>query len=187
MTWVEKNILPEKGFFNDITKWLKDLMSKITWGINEILVSLWLKKKEEIKQEIDKSQQWQVELQIWIKLENNQDFKDFDSWLKNLYNDEDIVKQIKDNIKKEIIDKTEKIEDIDKNIKDILETTKNSLEKIKDNKDVKDIVNTIYAEKDIKEKYSINQIILAYDEIKGDDEDKKPTKEDVLAKLKESE
>lgn len=186
MTWVEKNSLPEKGFFNDITKWLKDLMNKITWGINEILVSLWLKKKEEIKQEINTSQKEQVELQVPIKLENNQSFKDFLSWLKDIY-DEETSKQIEDNLKKEIINKTEKIEDIDKNIEYILEKTEESLQKVKDNEESKEIVKTIYEDKDQKEKYSINQIIAAYEEIKWEDEDKKPTKEEVLAKIKESE
>ncbi len=186
MTWVEKNILPEKGFFDDITKWLKDLMSKITWGINDILVSLWLKKKEEIKEETEKSQKEQIELQVWIKLENNQSLKDFLSWLKDIY-DEQTSKQIGDNLKKEIINKTEKIEDIDKNIQSILEETEKNLQKIKDNEEIKEIIKIIYEDKDEKERYSINQIMATYEEIKKDDEDKKPTKEDVLAKLEESE
>jgi len=33
--------------------------------------------------------------------------------------------------------------------------------------------------------YSIEEIIKAYEEIKGDDDDKKPTKDEVLDKLSE--
>jgi ABC-type nitrate/sulfonate/bicarbonate transport system substrate-binding protein len=90
-------------------------------------------------------------------------------------------------LKKQIINNTEKIEDIDKKIEDILKETKESLQKIKDNEEIEDIVKTIYEDKNQKEKYSINQIIKAYEEIKGDEDDKKPTKDEVLVKLKESE
>jgi len=171
--------------FEWISGGLKELMEKITWWINEILVKLWLKKEKEIKEETENSKEEQIKLQIWIKIENNQEYKDFISWLENIYDNEEIFKKIKENVEYEIFQKTDQIKDIDSNISKTTEELLKNIEKIKEDKILKGIISDIYDDEDIEKKYSINQIVKIYKEIKETkEEDEETIKEEVLEKLK---
>jgi len=156
LTWV----------FEWISGGLKELMDKITWWINEILIKLWLKKEKEIKEETENSKEEQIKLQIWIKIENNQEYKDFISWLEDIYDNEEIFKKIKENVEYEIFQKTDQIKDIDDNISETTEELSKNIEKIKQDDTLKDIIWDIYDDDDIEKKYSINQIIKAYEKTK---------------------
>jgi hypothetical protein len=176
------------GVLDDITKGLKELMDKVTWWLNDLLVKLWLKKKTETDETVEGSKKEQIELKIWVEIEINTDYTDLVSWLEEIY-DDDIVEIIKENLKTQVLEDTTELTEVDKNIVDIVEEAQENLEIIKENEEIETIIETIYSDDDIEEKYSINEIVLAYKVIKDWKEewkeDEEITKEKILEKLEE--
>ena len=168
------------GMFDGIAESLKELMDKVTWWLNDLLVKLWLKKEAETQETTEASKKELIELEVWIKIADNTKYKELVSWLEDVY-DEDVVVIIKENLENEIVENAEEITDIDQKIVDIVKVAQDNLELIEKDEGLEEIVNTIYEDKEIEEKYSINEIALAYETLNIGEEE--ITKEEILEQM----
>ena len=202
MSLLEQKNLPENGFLDNITKWLKELMDKVKSWLDEILVKLWLKKQEEIKNTIEDSQKELGDLLLEVNNEfkddgvlsekeketinKNQETKNYYDWLKKEFWEEVANKEIHVFLSKfkEFAKDSQLSNDEEKELKTYISNQK---EKIEKDENLKKIVKEITESKDEKKWTNVEKIIIAYEEIKWEDENKNPTKLEVLAKLEEEE
>lgn len=196
-----QNNIPEKWFFDNITSWLKELMDKITWWINDILVKLWLKKEEEINKETEKTQKELSEMMVEINnsvkddwklnkeelglINKNKEIKNHYDWLNKTFW-EDIAKREIDIFLQKIKEWTEDNNLSEEEKKEIQSYYWEQQEKIEEDENLKTIIKNFPSIKNPKNWSSIENIIKVYEEIKWEDEDKKPTQDQVLEKLNEN-
>jgi hypothetical protein len=60
------------------------------------------------------------------------------------------------------VENTTEFTDVEDNIVEIVEDAQENLEIIKENEEIETIIETIYSDDDIEEKYSINEIMSVY-------------------------
>jgi hypothetical protein len=60
------------------------------------------------------------------------------------------------------VENTTELTDVEDNIVEIVEDAQENLEIIKENEEIETIIETIYSDDDIEEKYSINEIMSVY-------------------------
>jgi len=198
MNNIEQKNTNSLWFFDSITSWLKELMDKITWWINNLLVKLWLKKQEEIKQESTKTNKELSELMSEINqnveedeklseeekllINQNEDTKNYYKWLTDTFwedianrESEILLLQIKEKTKDNDLnnDETNKIQTYISDQKTKIEADDNLQKIIKDFPSIKNQKNWS----------TIQEIITAYEEVKWEDEEKEPTQEEVLERL----
>lgn len=204
MTNVEQNKSLEsaKWFFDNITKWLKDLMTQITGWINSLLVSLWLKKEEEINKETKKNN---LDLKNFLetiedkskskeKLENSKEYFENLKFIKKSFGDEIYEKEIGNILSlfkygeftdKWVLDRLNEEKDLE-----ITENQSNfvlwildgDMKYIKENKDNPSILQII---KEIKWEENIHDIVKAHKKLKIEDA-KAINKEKIKNKIKEN-
>lgn len=198
MNNIEQKNTNSLWFFDSITSWLKELMDKITWWINNLLVKLWLKKQEEIRQESTKTNKELSELMSEINqnveedeklseeekllINQNEDTKNYYKWLTDTFwedianrESEILLLQIKEKTKDNDLnnDETNKIQTYISDQKTKIEADDNLQKIIKDFPSIKNQKNWS----------TIQEIITAYEEVKWEDEEKEPTQEEVLERL----
>lgn len=180
----------EKSFFDTIWNSLKDLMEKITSGLNSILVKLWLKKEQELKK-IDNLTKDNLDA-LYKKIEKDsklseneeeeinkvEEFKEYYWWLTKNFGKNSAKKEMASFIENELLERIEDKEltgNEQNEIKDKIKKQQKSLKKDETLTNItKEILNGSY-------NYTIDEIIEAYDNIKWENID--PTKENILVKL----
>jgi len=175
-------------------------MKTIQEWLNSMLQRLWLKKQEEIKTETEQTNKELSELMSEINqnvkedkklseeekflINQNEDTKDYYKWLTDTFW-EDIANRESEIFLLQIKEKTQdnSLNNDEKNkIKNYISEQK---EKIQADDNLQKIIKDFPDMEDSKNSSSIQEIITAYEEVKWEDEEKRPTQEEVLAKLNE--
>lgn len=203
------NKIEKKEWIAWIFEWisggLKELMDKITWWINEILIKLWLKKEKEKKEteewttenlsEVEKDIFWEITKEELKNLmenvsDNNElDQNELDLIENDLIKNENINKYFEriesSNIPEEQkkLEKENVLNEIEKITESDDEEDLEKLEKCIQDEKLQETIIGIYEENE-NHNYSVEEISKIYEQIEETKEEgEEITKEEVLEKL----